>query len=168
MDWAAGPGAGEGLARLCAGGLFLLCARLHVALAIGAIGLSLEGGATGSMAGAAGSLLVLLIFVRRSEDQRRFGILREKRGMASLAIVLLTLGVGRVVEGDVPGFRLEHELRRGRLVLRQHRGQAEHRKKEKVSEPFTHIHTRYYQMPERGLALQRFKCFNVRAAKESR
>jgi hypothetical protein len=53
----------------------------------------------------------------RFEGQRRFGVLREKGGMTRHAIALLTLGVGGVVEGDVAGFRLKHELRRRRFFL---------------------------------------------------
>lgn len=99
----------------------------HMTFAVRAAALRLERGAARTVAGTAGGFLALLVLVRGFEGQGAFGVLRKQPGMARLAIVLLALRMGGVIESDLTGFCLKYELRRGGLVLRHQGGQTQHR-----------------------------------------
>lgn len=98
-----------------------------MALAVAAVALSIEAGASLTVTEAAGRFLVLGNFVWRFEPKGRFGILREKLGVAARTTALLPLNVGAVIEGNIPVLRRENQLLRRRLGLRQERRQAKHR-----------------------------------------
>ncbi len=94
------------------------------------------------MTGATRRLLILIGLVGGPEANRRFGILGERRGMADLAVVLLALGMGGMIERYVAVLRREDELRRGRLLLRDGQRQTEDRNQKNVNRKVSHIQTR--------------------------
>jgi len=113
-----------------------------VAFAVGAVRLRLEGASAGTMAGTAGSHLVLLDFVRWLKADSRFGVLREKSRVARLAIVLFVFDMSGVVEDNISVLGWQHQLHRRLLVLREQRGQGDHGNVQKTRNPVMHMHTR--------------------------
>ena len=102
------------------------------ALASGAVSRGLEGVSAGTMAGTAGSHLVLLDLVRWLKADGRFGVLRENSRVASLAIVFFVFDMSGVVEGNISVLGSQDQLQRRLLVLREQRGQTGHGNKKKT------------------------------------
>lgn len=113
-----------------------------MALAVGAVSLRLKGISAGTMAGTAGSHLVLRNFVRWLKADSRFGVLGEQSRVAHLAIVFFAFEMSGVVEDNISVLGGQNQLQRRLVVLREQRAQSDHGNKKKTSGCFLHTHTR--------------------------